>query len=109
MPPSVWPCCDAVQPGCNATWLCQKPTQTKQTAENFDVCACVQSLMTKPYAQQAVLCPHVYGPAVTHSNQGATGQGLFQRLTASFGALTQAGFPGSHSQQVHHHAFSHQH
>ena len=57
--------------------------------------------MTKPYAQQVVLCPHVYGPAVTHSTQGTTGQGLFQRLTASFGSLTQAGLQGPHGQKVH--------
>ena len=50
--------------------------------------------MTKPYAHQVVICPHVYGPAVTHSTQGATGQGLFQRLSASFGHLTQQGLHG---------------
>ncbi len=57
-----------------------------------------QALMTKPYAHQVVICPHVYGPAVTHSSQGATGQGLFQRLSASFGHLTQQGLQGPQGQ-----------
>ncbi|KAL0040077.1 hypothetical protein WJX79_005360 [Trebouxia sp. C0005] len=59
-----------------------------------------QALMTKPYAHQVVICPHVYGPAVTHSSQGATGQGLFQRLLASFGHLTQQGFQSPQGQMV---------
>lgn len=54
----------------------------------------LQMLLTKPYAEQVVICPHVYGPAVTHSSQGTTGQGLFQRLSASFGYLTQQGLTG---------------
>ncbi len=58
----------------------------------------MQALMTKPYAHQVVICPHVYGPAVTHSSQGATGQGLFQRLSASFGHLTQQGLQGPQGQ-----------
>ena len=58
----------------------------------------MQALMTKPYAHQIVICPHVYGPAVTHSSQGATGQGLFQRLSASFGHLTQQGLQGPQGQ-----------
>ena len=62
--------------------------------------ACLQALLHRPYAQQVVICPHVYGPAVTHSSQGATGQGLFQRLSASFGHLTQQGLEGPQGQQV---------
>ena len=61
----------------------------------------MQALMTRPYAEQVVICPHVYGPAVTHSSQGATGQGLFQRLSASFGHLTQQGLPGPRRQVTH--------
>lgn len=60
----------------------------------------MQALLTKPYAGQVVICPHVYGPAVTHSNLGATGQGLFQRLSASFGYLTQQGMTGPNGKQV---------
>lgn len=60
----------------------------------------MQALLTKPYAEQVVICPHVYGPAVTHSPLGATGQGLFQRLSASFGYLTQQGVRGPNGNQV---------
>ena len=65
----------------------------------------MQMLLTKPYAEQVVICPHVYGPAVTHSSQGTTGQGLFQRLSASFGYLTQQGLTAPNKNRVRMHCY----
>ena len=42
--------------------------------QTSDVCACVQVLMTKPHAQQVVLCPHSTCHAEAHSNQDAIEQ-----------------------------------
>jgi hypothetical protein len=46
-------------------------------------------LLTKPYRNQVVISPHVYGPSVTNNYNYITGQGLYGRLTNSFGYLTK--------------------
>jgi aryl-phospho-beta-D-glucosidase BglC (GH1 family) len=51
-----------------------------------------QALLQKPYANQVVISPHVYPPSVTGASSNYTGQGLWNRLTASFGYLTQQGY-----------------
>jgi hypothetical protein len=38
---------------------------------------------------QVVISPHVYGPSVTNNYNYITGQGLYGRLTNSFGYLTK--------------------
>ena len=45
-------------------------------------------LLTKPYKNRVILAPHVYPPSVTFNNNGATGKGLYTRLTTSFGTKT---------------------
>lgn len=47
-----------------------------------------EALTTKPYQQQVVLSPHVYGPFVTKAPTAWAGQDLYDRLTASFGYAT---------------------
>ncbi|MBA2727273.1 MAG: cellulase family glycosylhydrolase [Parachlamydiaceae bacterium] len=50
------------------------------------------TLLTKPYLNQVVISPHVYPPSVTGAGQNFTGAGLYNRLTNSFGYLTQPGY-----------------
>lgn len=51
-------------------------------------------LLTKPYAANVVVSPHIYPPSVsTHTDPAdVTGAGLARRLTTSFGYLTKRGF-----------------
>ena len=58
------------------------------------------SLAKSKYANRVVISPHVYGPAVTTNPMGATGPALIQRLSQSFGYLTQKGFCSGSSCQV---------
>lgn len=51
-----------------------------------------QALMTKPYVNQVVLSPHIYPPSVTFTPQNSEGAGLFNRLSTSFGTLTDKGY-----------------
>ena len=51
------------------------------------------SLAAKPYAQHVALGPHVYGPAVTGATANYSGQGLWQRLDASWGSQRTQGIP----------------
>eukprot|EP00891_Asterochloris_glomerata_P005014 jgi/Astpho2/5014/Aster-05948 len=49
-----------------------------------------RTLLTKPYAQQVIVAPHVLPPSISGNN--ATGQALFTRLSTSFGYLNYQGF-----------------
>ncbi|RYF08132.1 MAG: hypothetical protein EOO40_08025, partial [Deltaproteobacteria bacterium] len=51
-----------------------------------------KAVLSKGYAAQVVMAPHVYGPAVSTNTRDATGEGLFNRLSTSFGYLTKQGF-----------------
>lgn len=51
-----------------------------------------EALLEKPYLDQVVISPHVYPPSVTHAADNYTGEGLYKRLSDSFGYLTQEGF-----------------
>jgi aryl-phospho-beta-D-glucosidase BglC (GH1 family) len=51
-----------------------------------------EALLEKPYLNQVVISPHVYPPSVTHAADNYTGEGLYKRLSDSFGYLTQQGF-----------------
>ncbi len=50
------------------------------------------TLLSKPYLNQVVISPHVYPPSVTGASQNFTGAGLYNRLSNSFGYLTQPGY-----------------
>lgn len=49
-------------------------------------------LINKPYVDQLVISPHVYPPSVTYANRNYSGEGLYKRLSDSFGYLTQKGY-----------------
>lgn len=51
-----------------------------------------KAVVKKEYANQVVVSPHVYPPSVTFSTKNATGEGLANRLTSSFGYLTKKGY-----------------
>ncbi|MDP1880662.1 MAG: cellulase family glycosylhydrolase [Parachlamydiaceae bacterium] len=51
-----------------------------------------KELVKKPYANQVVISPHIYPPSVTYANKNYSGAGLANRLTSSFGYLTQQGY-----------------
>lgn len=51
-----------------------------------------EALLEKPYVDQVVISPHVYPPSVTHAAENYTGEGLYKRLSDSFGYLTRQGF-----------------
>jgi aryl-phospho-beta-D-glucosidase BglC (GH1 family)/uncharacterized surface protein with fasciclin (FAS1) repeats len=50
------------------------------------------TILEKPYRDRVVLSPHVYPPSVTFNRNNATGDGLFYRLTTSFGSKTKDGY-----------------
>ena len=45
-------------------------------------------LVTAPYANNAIISTHVYGPSVTHATTNYSGSGLNWRLSVSFGKKT---------------------
>lgn len=51
-----------------------------------------KALLTKPYINQVVISPHVYPPSVTGASTNYAGPGLWNRLSNSFGYLTQQGY-----------------
>lgn len=53
-----------------------------------------QALLEKPYVDQVVISPHVYPPSVTYASQDYQGEALWNRLSSSFGYLTQQGYQG---------------
>ncbi len=50
------------------------------------------SLLQKPYLNQVVISPHVYPPSVTGASTNYSGSGLWNRMSSSFGYLTQQGY-----------------
>ena len=48
--------------------------------------------MSKPYLNQVVLSPHIYGPSVTNATTDYYGSGLYNRLSSSFGNLAKTGY-----------------
>eukprot|EP00890_Picochlorum_soloecismus_P002423 jgi/Picsp_1/3181/NSC_06021-R1_cellulase len=50
------------------------------------------TILEKPYRDRVVLSPHVYPSSVTFSRNNVTGDGLFYRLTTSFGSKTKDGY-----------------
>jgi hypothetical protein len=50
------------------------------------------TLLNKPYLNQVVISPHVYPPSITGQSSNYEGVGLWNRMTESFGYLTEQGF-----------------
>ena len=51
-----------------------------------------KAIFSKPYLNQIVISPHVYGPGVTSASTNYFGAGLWGRLSSSFGYLTTTGY-----------------
>lgn len=51
-----------------------------------------KALAEKSYANQVVISPHVYPPSVTNAGKNYSGAGFWNRLSNSFGYLTQEGY-----------------
>ena len=82
------------QAGLNANWgdgFCTDPVLVAQKGLS-DPTAFLTAALAKPYASQWVVSPHVYGPATTMMSGASSGADLFNRLSTSFGYLTQKGF-----------------
>lgn len=82
------------QGGIGANWgdgFATDPTLVSQNGLSSPK-AFFDALMTKPYLNQVVISPHVYPPSVTGATQNFSGSGLYNRLTNSFGYLTQPGY-----------------
>lgn len=71
--------------------FCTEPQLIQQNGLS-DPTAFLTAALAKPYASQWVVSPHVYGPATTGSAVDSSGPDLFNRLSESFGYLTQKGF-----------------
>ena len=51
-----------------------------------------QQMLSKPYVDQLVAIPHVYGPSVSLAQSGYSGVQLYQMLSNSFGYLNKQGY-----------------
>lgn len=82
------------QGGIQANWgdgFCTNPQIISQYGLS-DPNPFFQALLTKPYLNQVIISPHVYPPSVTHTSIDYSGTGLWNRLSTSFGYLTQQGY-----------------
>ncbi|HSW86842.1 MAG TPA: cellulase family glycosylhydrolase [Rhabdochlamydiaceae bacterium] len=78
--------------GCNwGDGFCTDPTLIMQNGLS-DPNRFFQTLLTKPYLNQVVISPHVYPPTVTGQSTNYSGSGLWNRMSESFGYLTQKGY-----------------
>ncbi len=59
-----------------------------QISPNGNPNAFYTELVTAPYAGNAIISTHVYGPSVTHAMTNFSGAGLDWRLSVSFGEKT---------------------
>ena len=59
-----------------------------QVPPNANPNAFYTELVTAPYANNAIISTHVYGPSVTHATTNYSGSGLNWRLSVSFGKKT---------------------
>ncbi len=51
-----------------------------------------RQLLAKPYLNNVVISPHLYGPSITKMRTGYTGQALWDTLSHSVGYLNQRGY-----------------
>jgi aryl-phospho-beta-D-glucosidase BglC (GH1 family) len=51
-----------------------------------------ERLSTKPYRNNLVISPHLYGPTISRNRDTSSGKELWKRLDLSFGYLYQKGF-----------------
>jgi hypothetical protein len=51
-----------------------------------------EPLLRKPYLNQVVASPHVYGPSITKAMANFTGAALYRRLTQAWGYLNRQGY-----------------
>ena len=51
-----------------------------------------QQMLTKPYVDQLIAIPHVYGPSVSLAQSGFSGARLYQMLSNSMGYLNKQGY-----------------
>jgi hypothetical protein len=49
-------------------------------------------LLTKPYVNNVIISPHLYGPTISKDNEFYRGRALWDRLNNSFGHLYQHGY-----------------
>jgi hypothetical protein len=78
--------------GCNwGDGFCTNETLIKQFGLS-DPNPFFQALMAKPYLNQVVISPHVYPPSVTGQTTDYAGPSLWNRLSESFGYLTDTGY-----------------
>lgn len=82
------------QGGIGANWGDGFATDHNLIAQNglSDPNPFFQTLLHKPYLNQVVISPHVYPPSVTGASTNYSGPGLWNRLSESFGYLTQQGY-----------------
>ena len=59
-----------------------------QISPNGNPNAFYTQLVTAPYAGNAIISTHIYGPSVTHATTNYSGAGLDWRLSVSFGKKT---------------------
>ena len=59
-----------------------------QISPNSNPNAFYTELVTAPYANNAIISTHIYGPSVTHATTNYSGAGLDWRLSYSFGKKT---------------------
>ncbi len=65
-----------------------KRSHCVQVSPNANPNAFYTELVTAPYANNAIISTHVYGPSVTHATTNYSGSGLNWRLSVSFGKKT---------------------
>jgi aryl-phospho-beta-D-glucosidase BglC (GH1 family) len=51
-----------------------------------------QNLVSKPYKNNVIISPHIYGPSISLNTHASTGSILFNRLYYSFGTLYVKGY-----------------
>lgn len=50
------------------------------------------ALLKKPYVNQVIISPHMYGPSISLNNRAHKGEILFKRMDESFGYLYEPGY-----------------
>jgi aryl-phospho-beta-D-glucosidase BglC (GH1 family) len=59
-----------------------------------DASAFFDQLIRKPYRNNVIISPHIYGPSISKATRAYKGSDLFERLGYSFGYLFKKGYGG---------------